>query len=315
MASRRKKQRKKPVRSMYEDSYKSAGALEMAVKSAARKSGRDINRAMEEFYTGRLFERVFSEEDSPFVLKGGRSMLARTVDARYTRDTDFQYEGADLEVAVEELKRLAAMDLGDFLEFRFLSAELIANKQEYRDGYRVVFDAVLGGTKSLRHISIDLVASQVSSADVDVIKPANRLDIKGIPTFDYRVYPVVCAVADKVCATMQLYSGNRPSSRVRDLVDLVVYATSEDMDGSALSERISLESRLRRIYPLDSFKVPESWHGALSRSFAKSAKEAHLPVSYCAVADAEKLAMTCVNPAINHKVDGMTWNATQLEWI
>lgn len=300
---------------MDDEFYKSAGALEMAVKSAARKSGRDINRAMEEFYTGRLLERVFSEGDSPFVLKGGRSILARTIDARYTRDTDFQYGGTDLDVAVGELRRLAAIDLGDFLEFRFLSADSIANEQEYRDGYRMVFDTVLGGTKRLGHISIDLVAGRISSADVDVIEPANRLDIKGIPTFDYRIYPVVCAVADKVCATMQLYSGNRPSSRVRDLVDLVVYAISENMDGHALSERISLESRLRRIYPLEGFKVPESWRSSLSRSFVKSAEEANLPVTFCAVADAERLVMACVNPAIDHRVDGMTWNAGKLEWI
>lgn len=307
--------REGPVKSRNEAPYQSSAALEMAVRAAARKSGRDVSRAIEEFYTGRLLERVFSEEGSAFVLKGGRSMLARTVDARYTRDTDFQYEGADLAVAVEELKRLAAMDLGDFMEFRFLSAERIANEQEYRDGYRVVFDAVLGGTKSLSQVSIDLVAAQVSSADVDVVEPANRLEIKGIPTFDYRVYPVVCAVADKVCATMQLYSGNRPSSRVRDLVDLVVYVTNEDMDGTALSERIELESRLRRLYPLAGFMVPESWHGASARSFVKSAKEANLPAEYCSVVDAEQLVVACVNPAIDHSVDGMVWSAAQLEWI
>lgn len=170
---------------MDEEHYKSATALEMAVKAAARESGRDVNKALEEFYTGRLLERVFSEDTSSFVLKGGRSMLARTVDARYTRDTDFLYRGADLDEALHELQRFATIDLGDFLEFRFLSAERIASDQEYRDGYRVVFEPVLGGTKTMGHISIDLVTSQIDTAYIDIITPANRLSIKGLPVFDY----------------------------------------------------------------------------------------------------------------------------------
>ena len=77
--------------------YRSALALEQAVKAAAKRSGQDVGRAVEGFYAGRLLERVFSEERKPFVLKGGRGILARTIDARYTTDTDFLYRGDDLE--------------------------------------------------------------------------------------------------------------------------------------------------------------------------------------------------------------------------
>ena len=101
--------------------YKTARALEMALKEAARRSGRDVNRAMADFWHGRLLERVFSEDDPSFVLKGGRGMLARTPSARYTRDTDMAYGGADADEAVSELRRLAAIDLGDHVEYRFMS--------------------------------------------------------------------------------------------------------------------------------------------------------------------------------------------------
>ena len=110
----------------------------MAVKAAAKASGQDVNKAIEAYYAGRFLERVFSQSEPSFVLKGGRSILARTVKARYTRDTDFLYRGVDIEEAVEEFKCLASIDLRDFLEFRFVSASEIAKDQEYRDGYRVV---------------------------------------------------------------------------------------------------------------------------------------------------------------------------------
>lgn len=136
------------------EGYRSALALEQAVKAAARKSGQDVGRAVEGFYAGRLLERVFSEERKPFVLKGGRGILARTVDARYTTDTDFLYRGDDLEEALGELKRLASKDLGDRMEFRFISADKIAATQEYRDGCRARFEVVLDGTRRKSEIAV-----------------------------------------------------------------------------------------------------------------------------------------------------------------
>lgn len=64
--------------------YKSAAALEMAVKSAASASPMDTGRAVSAFYFHRLLCRVFAGGNGSFVLKGGRAMLARTVDARAT---------------------------------------------------------------------------------------------------------------------------------------------------------------------------------------------------------------------------------------
>lgn len=169
--------------------YRSALALEQAVKAAARRSGQDVGRAVEGFYAGRLLERVFSEERKPFVLKGGRGILARTLDARYTTDTDFLYRGDDLEEALGELKRLASKDLGDRMEFRFVSADKIAATQEYRDGCRARFEVVLDGTRRKSEIAIDLVADPVELGKADPVTPANRLDVKGLAVFDYLVYP------------------------------------------------------------------------------------------------------------------------------
>lgn len=55
----------------------------MAVKEAAKKSPLDTNRAIAGFYFHRLLCRVFSDPDSPFVLKGGQSALARNLPERF----------------------------------------------------------------------------------------------------------------------------------------------------------------------------------------------------------------------------------------
>lgn len=86
--------------------YKTPAALEMAVREAAKRSPMDANRAIAGFCFHRLLCRVFNDEDCRFILKGGQGMLARTIDARYTRDIDLLAKGSDLQAALEELKEL-----------------------------------------------------------------------------------------------------------------------------------------------------------------------------------------------------------------
>jgi hypothetical protein len=94
-------------------SYATPRALGMAVKSAAERSPMDTGRAMGAFWLHRPLCRVFADGNGRFVLKGGRAMLARTTDARATRDIDLLARGSDLGKAIGELKALAAADLGD----------------------------------------------------------------------------------------------------------------------------------------------------------------------------------------------------------
>ena len=52
--------------------YDSPAALEMAIKAAAAKSSAETGRAVTSFYFHRLLCRVFSSENTTFVLKGGQ---------------------------------------------------------------------------------------------------------------------------------------------------------------------------------------------------------------------------------------------------
>ena len=112
--------------------YRTPAALEMAVKAAAKASPLDTNLAISGFYFHRLLCRVFSEKDRKFALKGGLSVLARTVDARATRDIDLLAQETELGAAFEELRRLASVDLGDFMAFRFDKTEPIKSNDEHR---------------------------------------------------------------------------------------------------------------------------------------------------------------------------------------
>ena len=86
--------------------YKTPKALEQAVKAAAKKSGRDTNKAIAGFYHDRFLCRVFAADEHAFVLKGGQSMLAKIPDVRETRDIDLLGRTANLDEALEGLKKV-----------------------------------------------------------------------------------------------------------------------------------------------------------------------------------------------------------------
>ena len=162
--------------------HKTPAALEMAVKEAAKKSPLDTNRAIAGFYFHRLLCRVFSDPDSPFVLKGGQSVLARTVDARATRDIDLLARETSVEAAVADLRRLAGIGLDDFISFSFDKAEPIKADDEYRSGMKVWFTPSLGG-KSLQAVSVDLVVDEVDDVAPDMVSAeelAAKLQLAGL---------------------------------------------------------------------------------------------------------------------------------------
>lgn len=97
------------------------------------------------------------------------------------------------------------------------------SEDEYKDGLRLLFNVFLG-TKKKQRLRIDLVRDWVPEELTEMIVPADRMTIEGVATFDYRAIPVSYALADKYLGTTDLHNG-RPSSRVKDLVDIVLYAT------------------------------------------------------------------------------------------
>ena len=294
--------------------YETPSALEQAVKVAAKKSGRDTNRAIAGFYHDRFLCRVFATDEPAFVLKGGQSMLAKIPDARETRDVDLLGRAADLEEALERLKRAAATDLGDFVEFRFRAAAPTDTSQDYRKGYTATFDTWLGGTKSVGAISVDLVVDPAPPDEFEVVSPVTRLDIEGLVCFDYITNTPEARVAEKACAVMQEYATG-PSSRVKDLVDLATSMLNERVDGGKLARRLGIESAFRHMGPVKEFVVPETWKTTFAANYRKMAREAKLPEELEDVDAAERAVAAWLRPIIEGKAIAGIWDPGAQAWL
>lgn len=284
----------------------------MAVKAAAKASPLDTGRAISGFYFHRFLCRIFSSEASPFLLKGGQSILARTIDARATRDIDLLSERGDLDSALADLRKLAAVDLGDFVSFEFIKAESIKTNDEYRSGLNVIFASLIG-VKRAQDVSIDLVIDEVPQGEAEIVKPVDRIEVTGIPTFNYRIYPAVSSLADKLCAMLEEHDG-RSSSRTKDLVDVVVYALMVDIDGTALCSRVRIEAGARRMNLPDHFSIPAEWYGLHTGRFGKLVRQTGLPSEYSDIGRTEELAVRLFDSVLDGKAEGRRWDHKSLCW-
>ena len=292
--------------------YKTPAALEMAVRNAARRSPMDTNRAIAGFYFHRLLCRVFKGDDSRFVLKGGQSVLARTLDARVTRDIDLVAQEESLEEAIADLVQAASIDLDDFVSFVFDRAEQIKAEDEYRCGTKVWFTPLMG-TKKLQPISIDLVVDEVRGLEPEILAPVDRLDIEGLPVCDYRVCRVESALADKLLAMMELHDG-RASSRIKDIVDILVYAKTCSVDGATLAERVEKEAFARKIAMPKEFVAPLWWKQNGSAQYTKMARQAGVLEFAGNIAGAEEVVNRLYAPYFDRSMSVCKWNPQTMRW-
>lgn len=295
------------------DPYPNARAVESAIKDAAKRAHqqddrRQIGELIRQAHYDRFLCRVFADgADSAWVLKGGTGMLARVPNTRSTLDADLFNAIDDLDQALTGLRRAAQHDLGDHYRFSYREHHSILDDgiQPYISGYRVVFDAYLGA-KLVATIKIDLSSGPAKYPNLTATAPANRLDLPRLITHPYRLYPVPNQVADKVCATITEYRG-RPSSREKDIVDLVIIARTQELEAQALHGALGSEARKRALRLPDHFEIPARW----GRSYSRMVKGT--PADGVSIDNAKSLMGRFLDPILTGSAAG-TWSPQESSW-
>ncbi|MFZ2757325.1 MAG: nucleotidyl transferase AbiEii/AbiGii toxin family protein [Atopobiaceae bacterium] len=142
------------------------------------------------------------------------------------------------------------------------------------------------------------------------MEPKNRVMLEDVVTADYLLYPLPDQLADKLCAVMERQPGDWPSSRMKDLVDIVLYVTGERFDLAQLVLAIDSECVRRGMEVPRRFEAPEEWR----RRFPAFAKRSGLSKSSCDFDYACGLAAKFFTPALEHRDECMRWNPSVLEW-
>lgn len=254
----------------YRDGIAMWRAIGDRARATAKVTGQPTNELIRRFVYDRFLARVFADPATPWVLKGGTAVLARVNDARHSKDVDLLRSLGNIDDALAALRAAAAIDMGDHFRFVLGTTRPTGGPtQPELAGYRVQVDAYCG-TRRCETFSVDLVTGSLMTTAPELVRSSTPLDVPGLDAPTVRAYPVVDHVADKLAATETTYADSAPSSRVRDLVDLVVFARTQHVDGDALHTAIVAE-RLRRGLPaLQTFRVPPTWSATYPPLAAKT---------------------------------------------
>lgn len=297
--------------------YQTPEALWRAVTDRIRQRvGEDprltTSNLQRQFVYDRFLARVFCTGGGGWVLKGGTALLTRVRSARHSRDLDlFRSEGT-VDAAAAELREAAAIDLDD--HFRFV-AELngIRDERPGRPGTRLAVLNVdaYAGIRRVSRFKVDVVIGSIITTDPEQRRPAPIVTIDGLITPDYLLYPMPDHVADKLCATVEEYGTEGiGSSRVRDLVDLVVIARTQAVDAAALRHAIDAERQHRNLPPITRYTTPPTW----SKDYARRAHD----VAQCQDHQTYKAALDLVarflDPILDGRVQAATWRPNELRW-
>jgi hypothetical protein len=290
--------------------YASAQAFGAAItnrlKSLAGASGYSASQLRRQFAYDRLLARLFVGNPQEWILKGGVSMIARLAIARHTADVDLVAKADSADAALVALRTDAGLDLGDFFTFRFESPRSLVQGVE---GLRIPTEAWLG-PRIFERFGVDLVTGVVITGSPEEAEPLLSLMVPGLRRPRYRLYPLVDSVADKVMAIVETHQG-RPSTRFRDLVDLVLIAHGQQVLANDLAEAFASE-RLRRDLPMVAELVipdEELWQAGYQTT-AKGVPGLNEKV----LAEALPLAKSFVDPVLAGGVCGRAWNREALAW-
>ncbi len=255
----------------------------------------------------RLLERLYLVDES-WIVKGAAALLARGLGVRATIDIDV-FRNIARETVERELRDAAGKDIGDWFRFE------VGPPQPVRDGAsgtRLPVKAYVG-TTVWAAFYVDLVGFGVTmTGDPEKVSALARVVMPDVEQHGYWAYPLVDHIADKVAATFDRYGETQaPSTRYKDLVDLVAIVTEASVTAQPQMAALASEAKRRGIMLPPRFDVParDLWE----RGYAAEAGRSLLP-------EARTLdeALAVVSPFLDPLLDGTAvgqWHPKQGRWV
>lgn len=294
---------------MRSHSYPSPQAFRQALTDKLREASRDgpwtLSQLQRHMAYDRLLERLYLV-DHGWVVKGATALLARGIGVRGTIDVDIYRERARA-LAEAELREAVARDIGDWFTFELGSGRVVATDAAVR-----IPVAAYVGTASWASFHVDLVGSDMRmTGQPDDVPPLARVLMTDIEQHGYRAYPLADHIADKISAILQRYSGqDRPSTRFKDLVDLVAIVTEVSVAADLQMAALTSEAQRRDMSLTTTFDVPD--RALWERGYAAEAGRSLLPSAHT-LDEALSVVRPFVEPLLAETAAGR-WDPENGQW-
>ncbi|RYZ41950.1 MAG: nucleotidyl transferase AbiEii/AbiGii toxin family protein [Myxococcaceae bacterium] len=225
-------------------------ALEDRLHAAASKRGVPLERQRELLIFHRFLARIDARLGSAVTLKGGLVLELRIAQARATKDIDLRIQGAPDNLLLR-LQEAAAVELNDFLSFEVRSHAdhpEIQNEGMRYEGLRFRAECRLAQKIYGRPFDVDVAFGEPMTGKPDEVMAPDVLGFAGIAPPRLRLYPVETHVAEKLHA--YTLPRLRPNSRVKDLPDLALLASTGPIEAARLRHALEQTFAFRDTHAL-----------------------------------------------------------------
>lgn len=169
-------------------SYGSPGAFRRALtdklKNLATRSRWTLQQLQRQMAYDRLLERLYLVDEG-WIIKGATALLARDIGVRATIDIDV-YREAVREIAEADLRRAAALDIGDWFRFEIGPPRPVVDG----GGVRLPMTALVGTTVWVQ-FHVDLVGADLRmTGEPEDAPPLARVVMPDVEQHGYRAYPL-----------------------------------------------------------------------------------------------------------------------------
>lgn len=241
----------------YETAAAFRQALEQRLLAHARTKNVSLVRLRKSVTFDRLLARLAVAAPGRWVLKGALALDFRMGErARTTKDIDLLRRD-DEKFASEDLIAAQLVDLGDFFTFSIGGRERRLDDAGGAIEFRVRSE--LAG-RIFEEVLIDIGFSDPLGWQPDRVRGSDLLAFAGIEPIEVPVLPLEQHVAEKVHAYTRIYHG-QPSTRVKDLVDLVLVRQFMTLDAARLRAALvgTFEGRGQHAPPESLPQPPAVW--------------------------------------------------------
>lgn len=281
-------------------------ALTDRLKTLAAEGPWGLPELQRQIAYDRLLARLYLV-DRGWIVKGATALIARELGVRATIDVDL-YRDTAVAAAERELREAAATDAGDWFAFELGPSRTIRDGMDAR---RVPIEALIGPTVWVS-FHVDLVGAGITMTGApDEVPALARVGMPDLEQNGYRAYPLVDHITDKIVAIFSRYgSSGGPSTRYKDLVDLVAIARGASVEATAQVAALASETEDRGLTLPSRFDVPDREHWA--RGYAAEARRSLLDT-----AGTLEEALEIVAPFIDPLLDGSAagrWDPEVAAW-
>jgi len=290
----------------YQDAGSFRHALEHRLKQLAAGDEARLARDRKRVAFDRFLVRLNAIAPDRWLLKGGFALDLRLAGrARATKDIDLDWRDVDDEL-LDTLLDAAEHDAGDFFVFSIERSGALADR--IAGGQRFRVSASLAG-RAFETFPLDVALRAEPMLAADTLTTPDLLAFAGLGPVRVPALPLERQAAEKLHAYTRIYEGERPSSRTKDLVDIVLIAELAALDAAKLWSAIGTTFTMRGTHPIPETVPPPQ------RDWTTPFNELAIAVGISTdLAAAHTVATALLDPILDGTTRDGAWDLESQRW-